>query len=178
MDYSGCSNPWTSKDLLLGVQLGDPSSGLVIARRCGLLVHKDENRLQEKFAHSSSVQLTKSLQKISSLQKDLHEVEFQIHRNQLDRESQDLMHLNSLEKHLKSVDLLLNHFTAVLASKEDLLSRLQSSSTDNSLQVEAPFHKNLMDIVHSISPTLSELASNTSYIQSASSVDLTNLVSL
>ncbi|CAI8016767.1 hypothetical protein GBAR_LOCUS10263 [Geodia barretti] len=139
---------------------------------------QDENRLQEKFAHSSSVQLTKSLQKISSLQKDLHEVEFQIHRNQLDRESQDLMHLNSLEKHLKSVDLLLNHFTAVLASKEDLLSRLQSSSTDNSLQVEAPFHKNLMDIVHSISPTLSELASNTSYIQSASSVDLTNLVSL
>ena len=45
------------------------------------------------------------------------------------------------EKHLKSVDLLLNHFTAVLASKENILSRLQSSSTENSLQVEALFHK-------------------------------------
>ena len=30
-------NPWTSNDLLLGVNLGDPRSGLVVARRCGLL---------------------------------------------------------------------------------------------------------------------------------------------
>ena len=29
-------NPWASKDFLLGVRLGDPTSGLVIARRCGL----------------------------------------------------------------------------------------------------------------------------------------------
>ena len=64
------------------------------------------------MAHSSSVQLTKSLQRISSVQKDLHEVciiilcvytinyviqvEFQIHRNVLDKESHDLMHLDIL----------------------------------------------------------------------------------
>lgn len=30
-------NPWSSNDLLLGVKLGDPRSGVVIARRCGLL---------------------------------------------------------------------------------------------------------------------------------------------
>ena len=35
-----------------------------------------------------------------------------------------------------------------------------------------------MDIVNSIGPTLSEVALNTSYIQSASYVDLTNMVSI
>ena len=30
-------NPWSSNDVLLGVTLGDPRSGLVVARRCGLL---------------------------------------------------------------------------------------------------------------------------------------------
>lgn len=34
---AGAENPWTSNDLLLGVKLGDPRSGVVIARRCGLL---------------------------------------------------------------------------------------------------------------------------------------------
>lgn len=37
MAVSGAENPWTSNDLLLGVKLGDPRSGVVIARRCGLL---------------------------------------------------------------------------------------------------------------------------------------------
>ena len=30
-------NPWGPRNLLLGVKLGDPTSGLVTARRCGLL---------------------------------------------------------------------------------------------------------------------------------------------
>ena len=34
---SGHDNPWASNDLLLGIKLGDPRSGVVVARRCGLL---------------------------------------------------------------------------------------------------------------------------------------------
>lgn len=37
MDASGQENPWASNDVLLGLNLGDPKSGLVVARRCGLL---------------------------------------------------------------------------------------------------------------------------------------------
>ena len=35
----GSVNPWSSNDTLLGIQLGDPQSGLVLARRHGLLPH-------------------------------------------------------------------------------------------------------------------------------------------
>jgi len=37
MDVSVQENPWASNDVLLGLNLGDPKSGLVVARRCGLL---------------------------------------------------------------------------------------------------------------------------------------------
>ena len=35
----GSINPWSSNDTLLGIRLGDPQSGLVLARRQGLLPH-------------------------------------------------------------------------------------------------------------------------------------------
>ena len=35
----GSVNPWSSNDTLLGIRLGDPQSGLVLARRHGLLPH-------------------------------------------------------------------------------------------------------------------------------------------
>ena len=35
----GSINPWSSNDTLLGIRLGDPQSGLVEARRQGLLPH-------------------------------------------------------------------------------------------------------------------------------------------
>lgn len=39
-NYSfGSTNPWSSNDTLLGIRLGDPHSGLVLARRHGLLPH-------------------------------------------------------------------------------------------------------------------------------------------
>ena len=44
-------------------------------------------------------------------------------------------------KHLESVDVLLNHLTAVLACKEQILNQLQSRSAETSLQVEGTFHK-------------------------------------
>jgi hypothetical protein len=93
----------------------------------------------------------------------------------LDKESQDLMHIDVLEKRLQGVDALLSHFTAILASKDHILSRLQSCSTENSLQVEAPFHKHVLDVLHSISPTLSDLTSNTKCIEAAKSLDLSNM---
>jgi len=39
INTSGSVNPWSSNDTLLGIQLGDPQSGLVLARRHGLLPH-------------------------------------------------------------------------------------------------------------------------------------------
>ena len=84
---SGSSNPWSSTDLLLGVQLSDPRSGVVVGRRCGLQVPSDNVRskglivvvsayfsFQEKVERCISVNLTSSLQKISSLLQNLHEV--------------------------------------------------------------------------------------------------------
>lgn len=40
INTSGSVNPWSSNDTLLGIQLGDPQSGLVLARRHGLLPHR------------------------------------------------------------------------------------------------------------------------------------------
>ena len=169
------NNPWSSKDLLLGMKLGDPHSGIVLSRSCGLRGKRVESGkgFEEHEKGDSSVRLIHTLREVSALNRALLDVEFQLHRALIDKESKDLLHVGVLEQRLKSVDELLSYFTSVLSSKESILNRLQSSSTENSLAVEAPYHKHLVGIVHAVSPSLSNLASNGARIESAVSLDVT-----
>ena len=48
MDESRSENPWASRDVLSGVNLGTPHSALVQARRCGLLSGDELNRTTAK----------------------------------------------------------------------------------------------------------------------------------
>ena len=85
------------------------------------------------------------------------QVELDIHRRLLDAESADVMHLDvlgtefvfcfftyvisSTEARLHRMEALLSHFTDLLGSKDKVLTALQSKHTDNSLKIEAPYHR-------------------------------------
>ena len=43
---------------------------------------------------------------------------------------------------------------------------------------DVPYCRHVLDVLHSISPTLSDLTSNTKCIEAAKSLDLSNMVSI
>ena len=148
-------NPWSQgNDTLLGIHLGDPRSGLVLANRYNL---KSRDGIAENTGGRPSIKLIKLLQEIEDTKSELERVELELLRRSMDNEVADLIHVDTLDGRLQKVNKLLGHFTAVTTRKDELLSILQSTSAQNSLKIEATFHKDASELVHSMGKLITSL---------------------
>ncbi|XP_064405841.1 uncharacterized protein LOC135350910 isoform X2 [Halichondria panicea] len=138
-NLSSSFNPWSADGSVAGMQLGDPESGLVIARRHGLVSNNEDTEIGSSARNSSSIKMMDTLQDISAISSEIHKIEIELNKRFTDKEMADLVHLGVLKTRLSKMSLLLEHFTSVVTNKEAIVSRLQSQAADNSLVIETSY---------------------------------------
>ena len=163
-------NPWgQGNDTLLGIQLGDPRSGLVVAKRHNL---QGRDEITESIAGRPSIKLIKLLQEIEDTRNELERLELELQRRTMDSEVADLIHVDTLDSRLQKVNNLLGHFTTITSRKSELLSILQSTNAQNSLKIEAAYHKDASELVHSMGKLITSLSNDCERLEWAKGLDL------
>lgn len=163
-------NPWAQgNDTLLGINLGDPQSGLVHANRHNL---QSRDGTAESIAGRPSIKLIKLLQEIEDTKSELDRVELELLRRTMDSEVADLIHVDILDGRLQKINKLLGHFTTVTTSKGEILSILQSTSAQNSLKMEAASHRAAFELVHSMGKLITSLPNDCERLEWAKRLDL------
>ncbi|XP_003384497.1 PREDICTED: uncharacterized protein LOC100632739 [Amphimedon queenslandica] len=97
---------------------------------------------------SPSLQLILLLKEITQLRESIDQTDYKLTQLLLDKESSDLLHIDSLDSKQKQLDVLTDYFSAVVQKTSKLVTQLQKVSADSSLKVEACHHD---DVVTSLS---------------------------
>lgn len=163
-------NPWAQgNDTLLGINVGDPRSGLVLASRFNV---KGGDGTTESIAGRPSMKLIKLLREMEETKSELERTELELLRRTMDGEVSDLIHADILDGRLQKVNNLLSHFTAVTSRKDELLSILQSTRAQNSLKIEAAFHKDASELIHSMGRLITSLPKDCERLKWVKALDL------
>ncbi|XP_064405840.1 uncharacterized protein LOC135350910 isoform X1 [Halichondria panicea] len=159
-NLSSSFNPWSADGSVAGMQLGDPESGLVIARRHGLVSNNEDTEIGSSARNSSSIKMMDTLQDISAISSEIHKIEIELNKRFTDKEMADLVHLGVLKTRLSKMSLLLEHFTSVVTNKEAIVSRLQSQAADNSLVIETSYQRHTAEVLTSLGVFVSHFSGN------------------
>lgn len=164
MDTQNQANPWISDK-----SFGSVGHALQCAEEIGVIrkgaLLDDEERVQDAYESLASLKMIALQRQIRQKQKELDEVNLEIQRRLLDRDTRDITHVNILEQRIAKVNELNSHLEQVISNKQQLMVRLQQPFVNDYLPVELQYQRYGSELLPKLVPSLSGLSTNLENIE-------------
>ncbi|XP_005522562.1 PREDICTED: HAUS augmin-like complex subunit 2 [Pseudopodoces humilis] len=147
-------------------QPGEPSAAALLLERCVATGAVRQETLDLTCRRMSCFPKFSEMEKIVNMEAEINEIKLKIEMMQLENETADITHPFYLGKKCEILQDMNRHLEAILKEKRDLRKRLIKHRCEESLPIEATFHKCIVELLAEAVTFIEKLESHLQSVRS------------